>query len=481
MTDPPITLTIDPDARLWRGMIERRWSEVDERARQFRRELGLPTDRPIIAAGHEAAYWHGGVIAKVFALQSAARQVGGSPAWIVVDHAEVKFHTLRVPVRGDDGRLRAAEWRLCPDAPPGTPAAGMSAFDPQAKTIQGLLPEAAGGVERIAAALRARRGEPNAAMQVSQAMFDLLGEWGSGIARVPATAMARTSLMRELVERMLREPERAVGAYNRAVERFPESGVPPPRREGARWELPIWRLRDGAARERVWSDDELLELEIGTWRDSGALGVPPPDSKTRPPLPRGRGTIAPRALLMTGMMRLAGCELFVHGLGGVRYDHATEAWFGEWLGEELAPMTLVTADVLLPTTGGGATARDVARAKWRAHRARHDPAIVGRDDLAAEKRGHVERIARARAVGGDARADYRAMHAMLEEYRIAEAGRLSAIEAEAEETARRFEESRVLHDRTWPFPLLPGETLRSLNEAVEGRFRRASLTSPRSQ
>ena len=45
---------------------------------------------------------------------------------------------------------------------------------------------------------------------------------------------------------------------------------------------------------------------------------------------------------MTGMARLAACDLFVHGTGGGIYDTITEAWFREWLGVELAPTIAVT-------------------------------------------------------------------------------------------------------------------------------------------
>src|SRR5205823_2691827 len=134
-----------------------------------------------------------------------------------------------------------------------------------------------------------------------------------------------------------------------------------------RWELPLWWLPPGREREHVYAED---------------LG--------RIPI----AELAPKALMMTGLMRLAGCDLFIHGLGAAGlvepgrvvegYDVITGEWLAAWLGPEasIAPIVMVTASFLLPLLDRPLpTLHDSARATWLAHHARHDP-IALRDPAA---------------------------------------------------------------------------------------------------
>ena len=54
---------------------------------------------------------------------------------------------------------------------------------------------------------------------------------------------------------------------------------------------------------------------------------------------------------MTGLMRLAGCDLFIHGTGGGAYDLVTEEWLGSWMGWTLA---LLVLREMLPSDGASA-------------------------------------------------------------------------------------------------------------------------------
>jgi len=102
--------------------------------------------------------------------------------------------------------------------------------------------------------------------------------------------------------------------------------------------------------------------------------------------------LAPRAMLLTGLMRAFYCDFFVHGTGGGVYDRVTEAWWRNWRGEELAPMAVVTADVRMDFPGVPvATKSDLERAVWYAHHLphnldRHLPTEAIDDELAARKR-----------------------------------------------------------------------------------------------
>ena len=212
-------------------------------------------------------------------------------------------------------------------------------------------------------------------------------------------------------------------------------------------ELPLWRIPAGEARRPVFADE---------------LGAIP------------RAELAPRALLMTGLARLALCDLFVHGVGGGIYDTITEAWFAAWLpGERLAPTAVVTADVFADfgaAAAGLPTPEEVDHAAWLAHKARHDPAVLGDADAAAQKVALVARTDAAKEAGEDALAHYRAMHDLLAGVRRAEGARLEELDAEAARLRERAEQARVIFDRAWPFPLLGAKRLCALRDAVEARF-----------
>lgn len=178
----------------------------------------------------------------------------------------------------------------------------------------------------------------------------------------------------------------------------------------------------------------------------------------------------PRALLMTGLLRAAACELFVHGVGGQAYDPITEEWFGSWLGESLAPTAMVTADVRLGLQSRKVDEKDVARAFWLAHRGRHDPSVVGDDAGAREKERLVGEVRAARELGGDANPHYRALQEFLQGYRESKRPELLKLEQEAKELRGMMLESAVAQRRDWAFALLERESLMNLKMDIETRF-----------
>ena len=53
--------------------------------REFRRQLGLTTDRPVIMSGHQAELWHAGIAAKALAAPTPPRHDSAAAAWVIVD------------------------------------------------------------------------------------------------------------------------------------------------------------------------------------------------------------------------------------------------------------------------------------------------------------------------------------------------------------------------------------------------------------
>ena len=114
------SIRIEPDPATWGGLMERRGATKHPKQDEFRRELGLPVDRPVVMSGHQAGFWHSGIAAKYFALDAARRAFGAAGAWIVVDQDtnsadEVRYPSNAVAVvgeKGETGRLSASVWRI---------------------------------------------------------------------------------------------------------------------------------------------------------------------------------------------------------------------------------------------------------------------------------------------------------------------------------------------------------------------------------
>jgi hypothetical protein len=444
---PP--LVIRPPAREWPRLLRRR---TDGRAVQMRRELGIPTDRPIVMTGHQAAFWHPGILAKYLGADALAAATGAAAAWIVVDQDEPQS-SVRYPVIHADGRLEVRTLGL---------EGGRSPPRAEAREAAGPPPFVASGLESIRHALENHAAEPSPARRIAAAAADLMAPLLSSAGRdaplVMATALSRTSLFRELAARMARDPEACILPYNAGAARHPAAGVRPLHADPVqdRWELPLWRLgRVGGAggRRHVYAED-------------------------LPSIPLAE--LAPKALFMTGLLRLGGCDLFIHGTGGGGgepsagaagdggYDRITEEWLAAWLGEDaadLAPIAVISATLRLPVdVPPPPTPAEAARTVWLAHRARHNPGVIG-DKPHEEQRRAV--LGELNAAARPLRARYfRDLHLVLDGYRRARSQELARLEAAAAAARSRLSDGPILEDRTWAFPLHPPEALRDLGAAV---------------
>jgi hypothetical protein len=442
------SISIEPAPHEWASLVARSWHAAHPDRARFRAELGLPRDRPVIMSGHQAEFWHPGILAKYLAASAAARSLDAAAAWIVVDQDTNSPAEIRYVWREKGGPIVARTWHAFPDAArladASVPLCHIAAQQPAPPPGTGS--EAAPALARIAGALGAHAGAPSVAHQVTRALETCMSDVTPIVPAVFASRLSSTSLFTDLVERMRREPLACVRAYNAAVQAHPAAGMKP-LAEGEDPELPLWSLPgsllDPKPRRRA---------TVRTLREAPATAL------------------APRALFMTALLRLAGCELFIHGLGGGVYDPITEQWIRGWLGRELAPAAVVTATLTLPLEVDVLPPEAIDWAVWRAHHPRHDPVLLGDRAAAAKKAELLVRIRAAKKAGEDPSPAFRELHALLAELRTDHAPVLDRLSSEAVRAGARRPEAAVLHDRTWPFPLYPLEDLAALRDAIEARF-----------
>lgn len=437
-------VTMRPAIGRWAEMASVFAASRPAAAIEFRAQLGLP-EGVVVMSGHQAELWHAGILAKAMAAEHVAVKAGGRAAWVVVDQDSNEPCRVPYPAVNADGRLAGAVWTLSDDLQSATtdvPTGSRGAV----RKVKRVFPKPAAtgpvavALAAAADALDARGGEASLARQFAWAAFDLVREALPTPALCYASEIARTSLWQRVLDRIDADPAACVASYNRAVAATPEAGLAP--LNAAKLELPLWKLSPGEPRGRVMAS---------------TLGRHP------------RENLVPRAILMTGLLRHAGCDLFVHGLGGGAYDQAAERWLAEWLGWKLAPMTVATATLLLPLSEGPlASEAEAARAVWTAHHARHSPGLVGDSWAARRKAELLDEIRGVKVRGGDPSPLFDEMHRLLAGVRKEHANEIAALAAKATAMTDGLAATRVANDRTFPAALHNKTALARLRDVISG-------------
>jgi hypothetical protein len=412
--------------------------------------MGL-TEGMLIMSGHQAGIWHAGILAKHMATTVAAEVLGAAAAWIVVDQDAGDPQVVAYP-----GRV----WERCEWNATGNRGSARAAGKRRTE-VPGELPREVlcgavfEGMTRVQGRAELHMSAESLGAQYARANADLVGEVTGPCELTWATRMARTGLFRACVELMMRDPGVCVEGYNAAARARPEAGISL-LQTGADCELPVWVLEGDGTRVRARAS------MLDKWGREGE-GVEGEEGRE----------LAPRALLMTLLLRMSGCDLFVHGLGGGVYDTITEQWVRSWMPRaRLAPTAVVSATRFARPEGAppGCTREDVQRAVWLAHRARHDPHVLGLEELGNEKDALVREVKRVRESGGRARGAYMEMQEWLERYRQAREADLTRLGARADALRSATEPGGGVWDRTWPWVFLNRGQIEGLREEIKRAF-----------
>tara|TARA_Y100000589_G_scaffold60999_1_gene52057 strand:- start:9773 stop:11098 length:1326 start_codon:yes stop_codon:yes gene_type:complete len=440
MTTPVIDLRWDPDRSSVPWTIESASQSGDtiggmtasELRARTRAELGLDPDRPVILVGHQPVPWHPGILAKFMVGDLLARRHDAQLVHLVVDSHRGDWGRLEWPCGDDPESLGVRTWEFIavdPDRPMRSQAASRPRPLPEGSGISGVLE----GLHDWHAALEAECDAANAALQCAGALDRLMDPWIGSMRTITVSQLMGTTAGDILVRRISEDPSECIDAFNLAVDRHPTAGIRRLDDGPAGRPLPLW-VEDGDG------------LRTATVAD----------------LPSGR--LHPKALVLTAMARLGLADLFIHGLGGWRYDEAMESWLDGWLGLRPGRRAMATADLTLPLLGdpGFASARN--ELLQQARRRRHDPETSGGARGPGPSKAKVlaeisslPRGSRERRVAWDR------MHEWLD--------RQGGSEVDRDEALHRIEALASLSERRdWPFPLYGREALRELQLAIEAEL-----------
>lgn len=310
--------------REWRG-----------RAREF---LAHRDDRMLVATGHQTELYHPGVWVKNALINAAAERLGGESLHVSVDTDAPKHLTIRFPGGSasltDDPAAGSAAWSGQLASP--TPMHLQAARDQVTAAAQDW--DFTPGIQPFFDCMRKQAMERVALAPAIADSLHLL-DWQLGMRHQTLIASPLWGGVPFLLyaHHLLARAGRLAADYNGALEDFrveqrvrgPGRPMPDLEISADRCEAPFWlddlatgeRARLGVVRERgQWT------LRRGT--EAFAFDPDAPGWAAAEALARFLRSLnlrlSPRALTLTMFLRLAVVDMFVHGIGGGRYDQVCD-------------------------------------------------------------------------------------------------------------------------------------------------------------
>jgi hypothetical protein len=451
----------------------------------------------LVMAGHQPELFHPGVWVKNFVLNGLARFHQAAPFNLIVDNDIAKAKGVHVPVltEGLPGGDRLPTVRRSM-----IPFETGAAEEPFEEHCVGDEKEFAAFPERLLTAIRTWPFRPLAEMFWSEVMQQarrtrLLGErfaaarralerrWGCHNGELPVSALCGTEPFAWFACHILTELPRFHSIYNSSVRDyrrahglrsrnhpFPDLGA------GDGWlEAPFWGWRAGQKQRRrlfVRLTERQAELRAGDERWP-TLALPSPGD-SRPmvgswlELEKNGFKVRSRALTNTLFCRLFVADLFIHGIGGGKYDEVTDEIARRFYGFEPPEYLVLSATVLLPFGVPDVRREDLLRVAHLTRDLHYNPQrhlvriAEGDQKRKAEKWATEKRALIAREVADKVgrQSRLRALRAVNERLR-------SLVESEEPELQRRLEDLRaqlhaheILGRRDYAFCLFPEDKLR---------------------
>lgn len=336
---------------------------------ELRTILGEPIDlrQPIVVSGHQPELFHPGVWFKNWLLYKAANIAGATPINFVIDNDLASATAIRVPIReGKDVTTKSlaydqpvaeTPWEERPIrdremfASFGDRAAKAISpivADPLISTLWPYAIEEAKHTDRLGQVLSKARQRVEKSMGVSNLELSL-------------SAICKTASFARFVVAILYDLRRFQQIYNtalheyRRVHKLRSETHPAPDLDNisANLESPFW----------LWSMENPKRQPMFVRETSAGLLLTNKAGVKVGPIranhfekaveqlqnaQRSGIKIRPRALATTLFLRLAVADLFIHGIGGAKYDQATDVIAERFFGVTPAPYMTATATLHLP-------------------------------------------------------------------------------------------------------------------------------------
>ena len=449
---------------------------------------------PVIVTGHQPEFFHAGVFVKSIAADVVAHAHGGQAVFLAVDSDVPKATRLVFPQQTAHG-LRRVEVPI-PGCDRGLPfeaqpretrAAWLQFFASVASLYepndQSLLPTFARGW------LTTADSSPEyctAFAAAQEAALAALGVAGTRERRM--SHLCTTPEFRVFAAWLLLSAPRVAEAYNAAQAAYRRRHrvrtrgrpVPPLEVVAGRVEVPLWVQQSGQPRRRLFVAPDAENLHL--FADETHVGAVRSAEFSRAAthaqpwaLEREGWQLRPRALALSAFARLFLADLFIHGIGGAKYDEMMEDFITAVLGVPPGPVCCVTATAYLPLPHSGVGASDIAAARHRSRDLRCNPQrhltgvpaelVRQRTELvrqAGELRTRQPQDHAARA------AVFQALRRLNEQMLQLDPWRGAEYDQQVQTLESQWQTDRLARDREYFYALHPRETLEKLAAGVRG-------------
>lgn len=451
-----------------------------ERAKEFCDRLGIPSapaspEGAVVATGHQPGLYHPGVWIKDFALQSLAREAPAAAIDVVVDTDGFTAVEIVSPCM-TPGIARCRQYLAIGT----TDGSYFGASVPDQSSIETFVTATAENVASLSAPSIVRHFESfaanlrevapsarNLAELITAARRRYEAPAGTDYLELPVTEFVGGEAFSLFLFDLVRERHRFAEAYNSALadfrvltntrssaQPFPDLAI-----EANSVELPFWIIIDGV-RSALWVRDSGDGMEL--WSESlEPVPVPEEPASLVTLLAERDVLIAPKALALTMFVRLFLCDLFIHGVGGGRYDRVTDDVIRRFYGVEPPAFVVASLTMYLPLGAHVVGPDEVAAAKERVNRLTHNPDAlldeVSFDDQSEREHARGLAMEKARLVVEIAQpdADKKSLGARIrsvnEELASILAPLRESFEADVARLETQMQASEIFTDRSYPF------------------------------
>lgn len=318
--------------------------------------------RFVYLTGHQPELFHPGVWLKNFVLDALAKRDGAAAVHVLIDNDEARSAAVRVP----GGSLDAPHIEAIPfdaDAPPQAweertvhdKDVFLAFADRAAQTISPFVDDPLVR-ELWQDSWAAFEVTNNLGECVAQLRHRMEAAWGVQTLEIPLSNICRSESFHWFVAYLIAERQRLLESYNgKLVEyrrrhrlRSRSHPVPDLASDGEWVEMPLWIwTRDDPQRRRLFVSQR-KEAFVLSDRQSQSLDLTAPADGDVSRLAADLAglencgiKLRPRALVTTMYLRTVLSDLFVHGIGGAKYDEVTDGLIVDVLG--IDPPSFVTA------------------------------------------------------------------------------------------------------------------------------------------
>ncbi len=438
---------------------------------------------PIFLAGHQPQMFHPGVWFKSFALSELAAQHGATAVQLIVDSDLLGGTSLRVPAGTADAPR--VEQMLFDQPEPTIAYEERRIEDPAtfaefgravAGQLGGLVKDPVMAAYWPLVCARAERGE-NLGACLAQARHQLEEDWGLETLEVPLSWICKSQAFQWFTAHLLARLPAFRTVYNEAIRDYrkmyrvrSDSHPAPELAEEGEWlESPFWvwtaerperrRLFARAAgKETILSDRQSWEERLPL----SAEGDGKQAAERLWELQQGRVRIRSRALVTTLWARMVLSDLFLHGIGGAKYDRVTDRLIARFFGLQPPGYMVLSATLQLPIARKPVSIAELRGVEQELRDMEfHPERFVGNADIETARRIAEKRqwIFTAPSVQ-NAKQRCQAIHEINRQMQPELEGRRQELLERRAEMVERLQAEKALGSREYAFCLYPESYLR---------------------